>query len=46
VTEQPFIYIFASSERWMTHSNGTWDTNEKNYLNFNADGGPPIPLAD
>jgi hypothetical protein len=27
-------------------SNGIWDTNEENYLNFNADGGPPIPLAD
>ena len=28
-TEQPFINSFATSQRWITHSNATWDTNEE-----------------
>ncbi len=39
-TEQPFINSFASSERWITHSNSTWDTNEEKYVNLDANGWP------
>ena len=39
-TEQPFINSFVSSERWITHSNSTWDTNEEQYVNLDANGWP------
>jgi hypothetical protein len=39
-TEQPFINSFATSERWITHSNSTWDTNEEQYLNLDESGWP------
>jgi hypothetical protein len=39
-SEQPFINSFVSSERWITHSNATWDTNEEKYVNLDADGWP------
>jgi hypothetical protein len=39
-TEQPFINAFLESERWITHSDGTWDTNEEQYLHLDANGWP------
>jgi len=39
-TEQPFINAFASSERWITHSNAAWDTNEERYIDLDANGWP------
>ena len=39
-TEQPFINSFATSERWVTHSNATWDTNEEKYINLDGNGWP------
>lgn len=39
-TEQPFMNSFVTSERWITHSNATWDTNEEKYLNLDANGWP------
>ncbi len=39
-TEQPFINSFASSERWITHSNATWDTNEEKYVDLDPNGWP------
>src|ERR1700728_3999302 len=39
-TEQPFINAFVSSERWITHSNAVWDTNEEKYVNLDANGWP------
>jgi hypothetical protein len=39
-TEQPFINSFISSERWITHSDATWDTNEEKYVNLDANGWP------
>jgi hypothetical protein len=39
-TEQPFINSFVTSERWITHSDSTWDTNEEKYLNLDRDGWP------
>src|SRR6266404_6297580 len=38
--EQPFLSSFATSERWITHSAATWDTNEEKYLNLDANGWP------
>ena len=39
-SEQPFINAFLESERWITHSNATWDTNEEQYINLDANGWP------
>jgi hypothetical protein len=39
-SEQPFINSFVTSERWITHSDSNWDTNEKKYLNLDRDGWP------
>jgi hypothetical protein len=39
-TEQPFINSFVTSERWVTHSDATWDTNEEKYVNLDANGWP------
>jgi hypothetical protein len=39
-SEQPFINSFVTSERWITHSNATWDTNEEKYVNLDANGWP------
>jgi hypothetical protein len=39
-TELPFINAFLESERWITHSNATWDTNEQQYINLDANGWP------
>jgi len=39
-TEQPFINSFVTSERWVTHSNATWDTNEEKYVNLDANSWP------
>jgi hypothetical protein len=39
-TEQPFINSFVTSERWITHSNATWDTNEEKYVNLDVNGWP------
>ncbi len=39
-TEQPFINAFVSSEHWTTHANGTWDTNEEQYLDLDPNGWP------
>jgi hypothetical protein len=39
-SEQPFINSFATSERWITHSDSTWDTNEEKYVSLDANGWP------
>ncbi len=39
-TEQPFINSFVTSQRWITHSNANWDTNEERYINLDASGWP------
>jgi hypothetical protein len=39
-TEQPFINAFLESERWITHSDSTWDTSEQQYLRLDANGWP------
>jgi hypothetical protein len=39
-SEQPFINTFVTSEKWITHSNATWDTNEEKYVNLDANGWP------
>jgi hypothetical protein len=39
-SEQPFINSFVTSERWITHSDFNWDTNEEKYLNLDRDGWP------
>jgi hypothetical protein len=39
-SEQPFINSFVTSEKWITHSNATWDTNEEKYVNLDANGWP------
>jgi hypothetical protein len=39
-SEQPFINSFVTSERWITHSDSTWDTNEEKYVNLDANGWP------
>ncbi|MEA3172945.1 MAG: hypothetical protein QOF42_356 [Gammaproteobacteria bacterium] len=39
-SEQPFINSFVTSEKWITHSNATWDTNEEKYVNLDASGWP------
>jgi hypothetical protein len=39
-TEQPFINPFLESERWVTHSDTTWDTGEQQYLHLDANGWP------
>ena len=39
-SEQPFINAFLESERWITHSNATWDTKEEQYINLDANGWP------
>jgi hypothetical protein len=43
-TEQPFINAFLESERWITHSDTTWDTDEQKFLHLDANGWP-ISLA-
>jgi hypothetical protein len=39
-SEQPFINRFSSSERWITHSDATWDTDEERYLDLDPNGWP------
>jgi hypothetical protein len=39
-SEQPFINAFQESERWITHSETTWDTSEQQYLRLDANGWP------
>jgi hypothetical protein len=39
-SELPFINAFLESERWITHSNATWDTNEQEYIKLDANGWP------
>ncbi len=39
-SEQPFINAFLESQRWITHSDATWDTNEEQYINLDANGWP------
>jgi hypothetical protein len=39
-SEQPFINAFLESQQWLTHSNTTWDTNEEQYINLDANGWP------
>ena len=39
-SQQPFINSFVTSEKWVTHSNATWDTNEEEYVNLDANGWP------
>jgi hypothetical protein len=39
-TEQPFINAFLESQQWITHSNATWDTNEEQYIDLDANGWP------
>jgi hypothetical protein len=39
-TEQPFINSFLTSEKWITHSSETWDTNEEKYIDVDASGWP------
>jgi hypothetical protein len=39
-TELPFMNAFLESERWITHSNDAWDTNEQQYLKLDANGWP------
>jgi len=39
-TEQPFINAFVSSERWTTHSDGTWETDEEKYVDLDPNGWP------
>jgi hypothetical protein len=39
-TEQPFINSFQTSNRWITHSNSSWDTNEEDYVNLDSNGWP------
>jgi hypothetical protein len=39
-SEQPFINSFVTSEKWITHSNATWDTNEEKYVNLDGNGWP------
>jgi hypothetical protein len=39
-TEQPFINAFLESQKWITHSDATWDTNEEQYINLDASGWP------
>jgi len=39
-SEQPFINSFVTSERWITHSDATWDTKEDKYLNLDSNGWP------
>jgi hypothetical protein len=42
--ELPMINIFHMDAQWITHSGSTWDTNEEQYLNLDANG-YPITLA-
>jgi hypothetical protein len=39
-SEQPFINSFVTSEKWITHSNATWDTNEDKYVNLDVNEWP------
>jgi hypothetical protein len=39
-SEQPFINSFVTSEKWITHSSATWETNEEKYVNLDANGWP------
>jgi hypothetical protein len=39
-TEQPFINALLESQQWITHSNATWDTNEEQYIDLDANGWP------
>jgi hypothetical protein len=39
-SEQPFISSFVTSEKWITHSSTTWDTNEEKYVDLDANGWP------
>ena len=38
--EQPFINSFLTSERWIPHSDGAWDTHEESYIDLDANGWP------
>jgi hypothetical protein len=39
-SEQPFINPLVTSERWITHSNATWDTHEEKYVDLDPNGWP------
>jgi len=39
-SERPFINSFVTSGGWITHSDGTWDTDEEKYLKLDANGWP------
>ena len=39
-TEFPFINNFLTASQWITHSDTTWDTNEEQYANLDANGWP------
>jgi hypothetical protein len=39
-SEQPFINSFVTSDRWVTHSDAAWDTQEEKYVNLDANGWP------
>jgi hypothetical protein len=39
-SEQPFINPFVTAERWITHADATWDTNEEKYVDLDPNGWP------
>jgi hypothetical protein len=39
-TEFPFINNFLTASQWITHSETTWETNEEQYANLDANGWP------
>jgi len=39
-SEQPFINRLLSSERWITHSDAAWETNEEQYVDLDPNGWP------
>jgi len=39
-TEFPFLNNFLTASQWITHSDATWDTNEEQYANLDANGWP------
>ena len=39
-TEFPFINNFLTASQWITHSDTSWDTNEEQYANLDANGWP------
>jgi hypothetical protein len=39
-SELPFLNLLHMAGQWITHSDATWDTNEEQFLNLDADGWP------